>query len=222
MNLGTDDQLRRPTTSSPRSRRTATGCSSRAPAPGRVRRRRPLSVLPRRHPQRLRLADADEPRRRTSNTAVERERDRRLLRERRPPAALLRQRSAGGPAAATSTCSNLQADGTWGRPRSVPELSSTGVTTIGRTSARTGWRSSSTRLDPGGSAASDLWTATRATVDATLVDAGQPRRDREQQRQRPAPLRWRRTGGRSSSTPTRAGGSGGFDLYVTTRAASSP
>ena len=81
---------RRRRTSCRRSRRTATGCFSPGPRPAAPAARY-LSVLPCGHPQRLRLADPDQRRRRSEHSHEQRERGR-LLRQRRPPATVLRQR----------------------------------------------------------------------------------------------------------------------------------
>ena len=67
-----------------------------------------------------------------------------------------------GPRGPDLYVSNRQADGTWG-PASADSGAQQPGTETGRTCARTGWRSSSTRIAREGSAASDIWTATRAT-----------------------------------------------------------
>ena len=167
-------------------------------------------------PRRFRLADADQPR--PERQHRRRRQRRRLLRQRRAPAAVLRKR----PARAARQRRPLRE-----RP-SARRIVGPGDADPG--AQQPGHRQSADH--PPRRAGDLLLLGSRrrsrgqrsVDVDAShrrraLVDAGQPRRDREQQRQRapPVPVRGRR--GRSSSPRTRPGGLGGADLYMTTRAA---
>ena len=161
--------------SSRRSQRTVTGCSSPAPPPRRVRRRRPLPVLPRGHPRRFRLADADQPR-------PERQHRRRT-----------RTATATSTTEASRSCSSAA---TGSAPPGAPTCTEhLRRTAPGAGDADSGAQQPATenRPDPPPGRAGDLLLlrSTRGIGshrhldrDAShrrrrLVDAGQPRRDRE-------------------------------------------
>jgi hypothetical protein len=121
-----------------------------------------------------------------------------------------------GGAARDLFLSQLQSDGTWGPPTLIPELS--GPTTENRPTIRRDGLEIffySDRL--GGSGGTDLWTATRATVDdpwSTPVNLG-PTVNSSGTDQHAYLSADATTLVFSSS---RTGGSGGLDLWMTTRA----
>ena len=160
-------------------------------------------------------------RRRTSvpsvNSAGERERDERLLRERRPPAALLRQRPTGGPGGGSDIyMSKLRPDGTWGPPAREPSSAARAREPAEPPSRRA---RDLLLLGPSGRKRRDRSLGVDAGHDRrALVDAGQPRRAGEH-RERRATRTVGRRAGRSSSTPTAPAALGGSDLWMTTRAA---
>ena len=121
-----------------------------------------------------------------------------------------------GGAARDLFLSNLQADGTWGPSTLIPELSS--PSTENRpTIRRNGLEIFFYSDRPGGSGSSDLWTATRATVDSpwsTPVNLGATVNSSSVD-QHPYLSSDGTTLVFSSNRP---GGSGGFDLWMTTRA----
>ena len=92
--------------------------------PRRVRRRRPLPVLPRGHPRRFRLADADQPRRRTSTPRQTRTETATSTTE-APRSCSSAAIGSGAVGDADLYVSNRQADGSWGPATRIPELSST-------------------------------------------------------------------------------------------------
>jgi hypothetical protein len=119
-----------------------------------------------------------------------------------------------GGAARDLFVSNLQVDGTWGPATLIPELSSPG------TENRPGIRQDGLEIffysDRAGGQGNDLWTATRATVDApwsTPVNLG-PTVNSAAGDQHSYPSLDGRALVFSSGRP---GGLGSFDLYVTTR-----
>ena len=102
-----------------------------------------------------------------------------------------------GGAARDLFLSNLQADGTWGPATLIPELSS--PATENRPSIRQDGLEIFFYSDrPGGSGDRSV-DRNASHRRRTLVDAGQPRRDREQQRRATSTPTCPRTGGRSSS-----------------------
>ena len=105
-----------------------------------------------------------------------------------------------------------------GAPRRwFPSSAAAALPTTGRRSATDGLEIFFYSDRAGGQATSDLWTATRGRHRRGLVDAGQPRRDREQQRRRRPPLISADAKTLFFSS-TRTGTLGGNDLYMTTRA----
>jgi len=122
-----------------------------------------------------------------------------------------------GGAARDLFLSNLQADGTWGAATMIAELS--GPTTENRpTIRRDGLEIFFYSDRPGGLGSTDLWTSTRATVDAPWsppVDLGETVNSSASE-QHP----YLSADGRTLVyATTRTGGSGAFDLWVTTRPA---
>ena len=141
----------------------------------------------------------------------------RLLRERRRrgPAALLHERPAGRPRRVDLYMSELQADGSWGPATAIPELNSTA--NDDRPSIRhDGLEIFFHSNRAGGLGSTDLWVATRDTVDApwsTPVNLGATVNTSAGDIQ-PYLSADGETLFFSSSRP---GGFGGGDLYMTTR-----
>jgi hypothetical protein len=123
----------------------------------------------------------------------------------------------GPPGSADLYVTNRQPDGSWGAATRIAELSSTG-TDNRPTLRRDGLEIFFYSDRPGGVGGSDLWTSSRATVDApwsTPVDLGATVNSTENE--------LHPTLSADASTmifgSTRAGGFGGADLYMSTRAA---
>jgi hypothetical protein len=112
--------------------------------------------------------------------------------------------------------SNLQADGTWGPATVIPELNVSGVTQNRPTIREDGLEIFFYSNRAGGFGSNDLWTATRATVDApwsTPVDLG-PTLNSSGSDFHPYLSADGRTIYFASDRP---GGLGGADLYTSTR-----
>jgi hypothetical protein len=114
--------------------------------------------------------------------------------------------------------SNQQADGTWGPATLIPELNVAGVTQNRPTIRQDGLEIFFYSNRPAGLGGNDLWTATRATIDApwsTPVDLGSPVNSSGSD-QHP----YLSIDGRTIVFASdRTGGFGGADLYTITRAA---
>jgi hypothetical protein len=121
----------------------------------------------------------------------------------------------GGLGAADLYMSEQQADGTWGPAAAIPELNSTAADN--RPSVRQdGLEIFFYSARPGGAGDNDLWTATRVTVDApwsTPVNVGTTVNGSSNE-QHPNITADGKT---LFFTSDRPGGSGGFDLWMTTR-----